>query len=127
MNFTIIDKSARQREDLDYTFVVFKANAADVFDMDRAMDFWLIVKTLIRGGVVKMIVDMHDLRFIDSQGIGVIINAAKLIRAGHGDLVMINIDENIQKIFRPLNFHKFIKMFDTEDEAMNYLRFAWRK
>jgi len=127
MIFNIIDKSARQREDLDYTFVVFKAAAADVFDMDRSLDFGLIVRTLIKGGAVKMIIDMCDLQFIDSQGIGIIINAAKLIRAGHGDLVMINVDENIQNIFRPLNLHKFIKMFDTEEEAMNYLRFAWRK
>ena len=49
-------------------------------------------------------------------------NTAKLIRANKGDMGIINVPENIETIFRPINLQRFIKTFETEDEAIKFLK-----
>ena len=79
-------------------------------------------KTLIKGGLRKVIVDMDRLTFIDSLGIGMLINIAKLLRARKGDITLINVPEAIGRIFKPINLPRFIKIFDTEEAAVKFLK-----
>ncbi|MCP4133785.1 MAG: STAS domain-containing protein [bacterium] len=122
MDFEIIEVSKRTGETIDYDCLIFKIKAANVMDLDNASDLWLSFKTLIEGGVLKILIDMSGLEFIDSSGIGVLINVAKLIRSKNGDIALLSVSPRINVIFKPIKLHRFINVFNTTSEAMNFFR-----
>jgi len=107
---------------IHYDSFVVRVMAADVLDMDSAGDLRIFLRTLIGGGVKKIAVDMTGLDFIDSSGIGVLIEAAKHLRQHGGDLVLLAVPERVQVIVQPVRLNRFITMFDTVDEVKNFFR-----
>lgn len=116
-----LTKTVGENADLANTAV--KVSAAHVFDAEDSSTMMIILTALIKGGIHKIAVDMKGLEYIDSRGIGTLINAAKLIREHHGDLVLYDVPEQIDKIFQPVNLPRFIKIFPTDQETLNYLKY----
>lgn len=119
----IIELTRLKVEDINYDNVLFRIEVADLMDIDRTNDVYQFLFTIVNGGGKKIIIDMNGLEFIDSQGIGAIIEITKLLRAKSGDLVFINVPERIEIIFKPINLQRFIKVFPSVNEAVNYLKF----
>jgi anti-sigma B factor antagonist len=113
----------RQQDDIiHYDNLVVRVMAADVLDMDNAGEMRIMLGTLISGGVIKIAVDMTGLEFIDSSGIGVLIEAAKLLRQKKGDIVLLGVSERVQVIVQPVKLNRFIKMFDGVDEVLYFFK-----
>jgi anti-sigma B factor antagonist len=107
---------------VDYDTFIIRVMAAAVLDGHNAGDMSIFMKTLIQGGAKKVIMDMAGLDFIDSSGISVLIEAAKLLRQSKGDIALLNVPERVQIIIQPIKLNRFIKMFSTEDEVINYFK-----
>ncbi len=122
METRILHLVKRQDDTFDYDDIVLVVRAADVMDMDNAVTMLIFLKTMIPGGMRKVLVDMEGLEFIDSSGIGVVIEATKLIRQGKGDLALMRVPERIQTIFQPIRLNRFVRIFATEDEAAAFFR-----
>lgn len=112
----------RKDDSIDYDSFIFRLMAADVMDMDRSGDMSLFIKTLINGGAKKIVVDMDGLEFIDSAGISVLIDAAKMVRNNEGDIALLRVPQRIQTIFQPIKLNRFMRMFENEDEAISFFR-----
>jgi anti-sigma B factor antagonist len=123
MNLDIIQISKVVDDTIDYRNLIFRISAANILDLGDSKSMWLLLKTLIDGGVQYVIIDMDSLEFIDSSGIGVLINAAKILRARKGDVIMIRVSPRILKIFDPIKLHRFIKIFQSEEEGVRYFQF----
>jgi anti-anti-sigma factor len=122
MKSRIINLSPRISDNVDYNMLIFVFETKNILDMDRSDQMWVFLKTVIQGGAVKIILEMKDLEFIDSIGIGVIINAAKMIRNKKGDIALLNVPERVEHIFKPVNLNRFVKFFASEQDAVNYFR-----
>ncbi len=123
IHFDIIKLSMNLEEGIDYKILVFKMDLQKKFTMDNCRDCWIFMKTLADGGVLKILIDLQNLEYIDSAGIGVFINTAKILRKKKGDLVFVNVSSEIKDIFKIVNLQNFIKMFNLEGEALNYFRY----
>lgn len=124
MKCTIYELPGIKTEDINYNRVVATIGLADVTDMDKNNDLYIFVSCLIHGGLKKVIFDMAAVEFIDSYGIGTVIDITKLIRKNKdGDVVLVNVSERIQLIFKPIQIQKFLKIFNTMDEALHYFRY----
>ncbi len=121
--FEIIKISPRTTEAIDYNHVIFKIDLKKKVDIENANDLWIFLKTMTEGGARKFMIDMKNLDYIDSSGIGIIINTAKLVRPKKGDVVLINVPQSIKDIFKVINLQEFIKIFSLEAEAMNFFRY----
>ena len=119
----IIELTSLKIGDINYDTIIFRVGIADLMDIDRTNDVYQFLLTIVNGGVKKVIIDMEGLEFIDSQGIGAIIEITKLLRAENGDLVFINVPQRIEIIFKPINLQRFIKVFPAVNEAVHYLKF----
>ena len=112
----------RPDDTVDYDTFVIRVMAAAVLDGHNVGDISIFIKTMIQGGAKKIIVDMAGLDFIDSSGISVLIESAKLLRQNKGDIALLNVPERIQIIIQPIRLNRFIKIFNTEDEVINYFK-----
>ena len=124
MNCKILELPGIKSEDVNYNRIVLVVNLADVADMDRNNDLYTLMYCLINGGISKIIFDMTSVEFIDSFGMGTIIDITKLVRKiKGGDAVMVNVHDRIQLIFKPIQLQKFLKMFNSIEEALHYYRY----
>lgn len=124
MDIQIINISQIQGENLDYNKYIFKFKTGSSIDIERSKDVKVFLTTLIQGGALKFIIDMSDLAAIDSTGMGELINIAKLLRSKRGDIVFLNVSEEIKKIFDIISLQKFIKILYTEAEAVKFFRYV---
>jgi anti-sigma B factor antagonist len=122
--FTIIKLSQTSNEKIDFTTIIFKAELPKKIDIDNSKDLWIFLKTLISGGAQKILVDLKGCQYIDSSGIGIIINATKLMRKHKGDIILMGVSDEIKNIFKVINLENFIKIYNSEVEAMKSFRFV---
>ena len=124
ITFEIIKISPVSTEKIDYTTIIFKTTPPQKIDIDNSKELWIYFKTLISGGARKIFIDLKNVQYIDSSGIGVFINSAKLIRKQNGDIVLANVSEEVRNIFRVINLDEFIKIYNSEVEAINSFRYV---
>ena len=125
MQFDVIKVSQVSAEKIDYATVVFKVTLPEKVDIDNSKDLWIYLKTLVAGGAQKIFIDLQKVNYIDSSGIGVLINTAKLIRKQKGDIAMANASDDIKSIFKVIKLEEFIMLYNSEVEAVksfSYIR-----
>ncbi|HOF15125.1 MAG TPA: STAS domain-containing protein [Spirochaetota bacterium] len=118
LNLSLINK-----ENVDYDMIIFYMNYPEKIDIDTSREIMLFLTTLIKGGAKKIIVDMKKVTLIDSAGISTLILATKQIRKNNGDLVLSHVNDSIQNILDIIKIEKFIKIFHTGSDAVQYFRY----
>ena len=69
-------------------------------------------------GAKKIIVDMEDVYYIDSSGIGVFISALGAFKKVNGKICIIKITETVTKVFDLTKITRFFPIFTSETEAL---------
>jgi anti-anti-sigma factor len=119
----IIKMSQIANEKCDYSTIVYRINLPKKLDMDNSNDLWIFSKALITGGARKIYIDLKQLEHIDSTCIGVFINSAKLLRKQGGDIILSGASPMVKDVFKVINLENFIKIYNTDIEALNSLRY----
>lgn len=70
----------------------------------------------------KIILDLNQIDYIDSLGIGAIIEVFKKIRALKGEMVIINMSKPVLRLIRMLNVEKFLNIADKLEDAVKFLK-----
>jgi anti-sigma B factor antagonist len=71
----------------------------------------------VDSGCGLVVVDMEQVGFIDSSGLGVLVGALRRVKEAGGDLRLVCGRENVIKIFRITGLDKVFPMFSTVDQA----------
>ena len=73
---------------------------------------------LVDQGKFKIIVDLEEVDFMDSSGLGVLVGGLKRVRSHDGSIALICTQENILKIFRITGLVKVFPIFENQDQAV---------
>lgn len=76
---------------------------------------------IIEAGANKVILDFEAMTYINSLGLGILTEILKKSKKEGGALALINLSDEVRKIFEITKLVKFFKIFETEKEAVNYL------
>lgn len=66
----------------------------------------------------SVIVDMKNVNYMDSSGIGALVAGQKKMRAHNGKFALMNIHEDVLNILKLATLDKFFKIYETEDEIL---------
>ena len=66
----------------------------------------------------SVIVDMKNVNYMDSSGIGAMVAGQKKMRAHAGKFALMNIHEDVLNILKLATLDKFFKIYDTEDDIL---------
>ncbi len=66
----------------------------------------------------KWIVDLSELEYISSAGLGSFVGVLSELRAQGGDILFVGLSQKLMKIFKVLGFTRIFKVFDSEGEAL---------
>lgn len=119
----ILNLSFINKEKIDYETIVFYVTYPEKIDIETSRQLWVFLSTLINGGAKKIIVDLRKVTQIDSGGISTLISATKQIRKNNGDLVLTRVNESIINILDVVRVGSFIKIFNTDVDAVQYFRY----
>jgi anti-sigma B factor antagonist len=75
---------------------------------------------LIEGGCTHVIVDLDNVAFIDSSGLGVLVGALRRARERDGAVRIVCARESILKIFRITGLDKVFPIFASASEAADF-------
>jgi len=73
---------------------------------------------LVNDAKFRIVVDLEDVDFIDSTGLGVLIGALKRVRTHDGDLVLICTEPRIVKVFEITGLDQVFQIHPSLDAAV---------
>jgi anti-sigma B factor antagonist len=73
---------------------------------------------LIEGGTTHLVVDLEDVAFIDSTGLGVLVGAARRARSAEGDVRLVCTNSRILKVFSATGLDEVFTIGATPDETV---------
>ncbi len=63
-----------------------------------------------------LLVDLEEITFMDSSGLGALVSALKSIRSSNGDMVICGANDQVQMLFELTSMTKIFKIYPTIDE-----------
>ena len=94
--------------------VVAVGGELDVYTATKLRD---TITELLAAGVHDVIIDMLDVEFLDSSGLGVLVGALKKVRAHDGSLQLICNQNRVLKIFRITGLAEVFVIHESADAA----------
>lgn len=95
--------------------VVEVAGEVDVYTAPKLREVFI---DLVAQGTYHIVVDMEQVEFLDSTGLGVLVGGLKRVRAHDGTLRLVCTQDRILKIFRVTGLTKVFPLHKTVDEAV---------
>ena len=83
----------------------------------EAETFRDLFKTLVNEGKNKIIINLKDVDWISSTGIGIMIRGYKTVREAGGDFIMVRVGERTKQVFNVLRLEHIFKIMETEEDA----------
>jgi anti-sigma B factor antagonist len=90
-------------------------------DMAVAEQMKQTLTTLVDGGALKVLVDLGQVGYLDSSGMGALVAALKHARTAGGDLHLCALQDDVRAIFEMTRLIKAITVHGTRGEALG----AW--
>lgn len=76
------------------------------------------IKSLVRDGFLKIVLDVSKVKWINSSGLGALISALATVNNAGGDLRIANVTEKINSLFMITQLIKVFKSFETIERAI---------
>lgn len=71
--------------------------------------------------MLKIVVNMTGVHFIDSSALGVLIGGVKRLKPKGGRLVLVSVDENVNWIFQITGLNAVFDIFHSQEDALRNL------
>ena len=88
-------------------------------DSFASRDLKAELQELIDARNYRLLLDLENVNYVDSSGIGAVVAAAQQVRKRKGDVKLFGMAADIRKIFELVGASKVLEIFETEQEAMN--------
>ena len=96
--------------------------SGDLIGEESGMELIDIATQYIEQKVFTCVIDITDLRYINSSGIGVLITILTKFRNKGGEICLVNPSENVKKLLIITKLNAIFNITDTEEEAVDLLQ-----
>jgi anti-sigma B factor antagonist len=93
-------------------------------DLNSVPDVRRSIRGLIDEGLVNFIINLTDLDFIDSSGLGVLVGGLARVREKQGEIKITCASKRIIRIFEMTRLTQLFELYPTEEEAARSFRIS---
>lgn len=86
-------------------------------DSEGAVDLDLALHTATSEGKNKMILDMAEVRYLNSAGLRTLADVLTITRDEGGDLRLASLNPKVQRVFQIIGFDKFFNIYESVEIA----------
>jgi len=108
MNLTIEEKES----------VVFISVNEERLDAHNSGDLKNQMLSLFEDGKNQLLIDLKDVRFVDSSGLGALVSGFKNASAHNGNLKLCNLQPQVKSMFELTRLHRVFEIFPDAEEAL---------
>jgi anti-sigma B factor antagonist len=101
----------RRIEDMDVLALNGRLDAASAKELKNR------VNHLVLENRVKLIVDMENVGFIDSSGLGSLVSSLRAVNEREGDVKVVGLQKQVRSIFELTRLHRIFGIFDDVEAA----------
>jgi anti-sigma B factor antagonist len=112
---TLVDLTLTTRDVDGGKTIVAVGGEIDVYTAPKLRDK---ITELVASGVYDIVIDMEQVEFLDSTGLGVLVGGLKKVRAHDGSLQLVCNQDRLLKIFRITGLAKVFVIHDSADGAL---------
>lgn len=73
---------------------------------------------LFEEGKQQLIIDLQEVRFVDSSGLGALVSGFKNASARNGNLKLCGLQPQVKSMFELTRLHRVFEIFPTAQEAL---------
>lgn len=77
------------------------------------------MKQVFEGGAKNVLVDLRQVRFIDSSGLGALVSGFKNSVSHRGRLTLSGLQEQVRSMFELTRLHRVFEIHESVDEALD--------
>lgn len=93
-----------------------------LLDGTKASKVRLEISDCLEAGAKVVLLDLKDVTFIDSSGLGALVSALKTVRAAGGQMFVCSISDQVKILFELTSMNRVFKVYnDREDFEQNVL------
>lgn len=86
-------------------------------DLSNVPEVRRAIRTLIEESSVNFIINLSQLEFIDSSGLGVLVGGLARVREKQGEIKLACSNSRILRVFEMTRLTQLFEIFETEDAA----------
>ena len=101
-----------------YNAVVFKVGSK-MQGGPEAEDFHKDIADCIETGKKNVIMDLSDVKYVSSTGMGIMVRALTTLRNNDGDLKLAGLSTKVEGLLSITKFSDIVENFPTVEEAAN--------
>ena len=83
----------------------------------EAEEFRDMFKGLTSEGKIQVVINLKNVDWIASTGIGILIRGYKTVREAGGDVILVHVGERTQQVFNVLRLEHIFRIMETEKDA----------
>ena len=87
-------------------------------DTEGAVNLDAMLRKAAAEGKHKMVLDMHDVRYISSAGLRTLADLLSRNREHGGDLKLVALSERVLRVFQIIGFERFFTFYETVPAAV---------
>ena len=101
-----------------------QTSQAPVFTPDGAVDITNSAELRdqmlehVSTGARALVLDLDDVRYIDSSGLSVLVNVATVLEREKGQLVLCNVDSAVLKVLEMTRLTEYFELVENRDAAV---------
>lgn len=88
------------------------------FDALSSKDFKKTISAMINKGIKYFILDMSDVDFIDSSGLGSLVSCLRLVNKEEGDIMLASLQDPVRAILELTRLYRVFNIYDDCDTAI---------
>lgn len=105
-------------EDKNYEILVLKG---ELIDKNQATDLIKKVDELLDSGKTKWIINLEELKYMNSSGLNVLIQLLTKTRTRGGESVICHVSKKVNELLIITKLNTLFKIVDTKEEAAKIL------
>lgn len=94
----------------------------DRLDANNSEELKLEMHRLFDGGTKNLVIDLKEILFIDSSGLGALVSGYKNASTSHGTLKLSNLQSQVKAMFELTRLHRVFDIFRSVDDALQSYR-----
>lgn len=94
----------------------------DRLDANNSEELKVEMRRLFESGVKEVVINLTQVLFIDSSGLGVLVSGYKNASILHGSLKLSNLQSQVKSMFELTRLHRVFDIFTTVDDALESYR-----
>ncbi len=95
--------------------------SGELIDKNQANDLVKQIDELLAEGKNKLIIDLSDLKYMNSSGLNVLIQLLTKTRTNGGESVIFNVSKKVNDLLVITKLNTLFKVADSKDAAINML------